>query len=261
MKEKRLQANSAELKKQGFTKIEGVWSEAEVRQIRNEITRYCRELAPKVGLPDAILIEDDWQKPLSLSRMDHYDSYFLELRNSPRLQAIAETLLGEEVQPMGLELFNQIPGYSRQTPPHQDAVNMLFLENRALTFWMPLLDFSEANGSLRYVRGSHSQGPRAHSTQWNEKQYVTSPYREEDQQGEASTQGKAGDIYVHTTFTLHLSNPNPSEAQRWALGLPFMAPDILRARDHGEWNSRAIAPVGQNVWKTSDVIGQKLPAQ
>lgn len=244
----------------GYTKVEQVFTAAEVADIRQNLVRYQTELAPQLPPRDVFQMDDNPELTISLSSMDRHDDYFLALRNDPRLKLMAETMLGEEAVPQNLEFFNILPGFGKPTPPHQDAVNLLAVENRSLVLWISLCHSDETNGSLRYT-ATDKPVARRHKAQWEGGQFVTNPYGKEDEAAEVSMTTNPGDVITHSTFTIHRSNPNSSSGQRWALGLPFISPQIKKVKSIEEWMEFSECPDYEHILPEVKRPGLKKPNQ
>ena len=55
-----------------------------------------------------------------------------------------------------------------------------------------------------------------------------------DREVEVEMHASAGDLIAHLGFTIHRSQSNTSERQRWALGLPLFAQDS-RVMPKADW--------------------------
>ena len=97
--------------------------------------------------------------------------------------------------------------------------------------WLALDPVDEANGCVRYVRGSHQRGLREHArTQTlGFSQGIVDFPTEVDRGEEIVVPAAAGDLLVHNAMTIHWAGGNRSpDRQRRALGSVYYS---QRARE------------------------------
>ena len=79
-----------------------------------------------------------------------------------KFESLAATLLGHSVNGINMQYFNKAPGVSQPTPAHQDGFYWMLEPCEGVTMWLAMDNVDEENGCVRYVRGSHKMGMRAH---------------------------------------------------------------------------------------------------
>lgn len=104
---------------------------------------------------------------------------------------------------------------------HQDTLYLLGSEN-ALTFWIPLDDVNEVNGTIQVARGSHSRGIRRFKRISDKPILQFVPFLQRDLAlDEAVTEpidtviAERGDLVIFKQMLLHRSTANVSEKIRW----------------------------------------------
>lgn len=208
---------------QGYIHVPGFLTEAECLDAERHIDSYVRDLAPT--LPRTEVMYDDYERPETLKRISRLqlDAFFEALRSQPKFGALAQALLQDEVVAQSLQYFNKPPG-GDATPAHQDGYYFCLVPNEAITFWIPLDDVDDENGTLHYVSGSHLGGilPHQPSAVIGFSQGLAAadlrPYGEE-----RICVVKRGDALIHHSRLIHLAGPNRSQRQRRALGQVYFA--------------------------------------
>lgn len=198
----------------GFVIVRQLLPPDELLVLRRELDRYIREIVPT--LPDAAAFYVDKLRPETLKQLQYMgtDPFFREYPRHPIWNALAKSLVGEEVNGQEPEWFNKPAGTSSPTPPHQDNYYFCLAPPNVVTIWMALDAVDDENGCLRYVRGSHRRGVRPHSRSnvLGFSQGITN-FGPEDIAQEGAIHLQAGDVVVHHGNTIHRAEPNRS-AQR-----------------------------------------------
>jgi ectoine hydroxylase-related dioxygenase (phytanoyl-CoA dioxygenase family) len=126
------------------------------------------------------------------------------------------------------------------TPFHQDYSYQPFDRKGSLTFWIALGDLAPEMGPLRYLRGSHLEGPLG----LIEARDIRDAYphlRESEIVGGQAM--KAGDAQAHWDLTLHGARPNEGPRRRDALAVRYMRTDtIYTGLTHPHWNRFDLKP-------------------
>lgn len=206
----------------GFHHSKALVTTEECANLRSEVKRYLRDIAPERTVGEAVSAKDAINPDLSedqfvfLTRMDQHDDFFNLFRQDPRLAKLASELLGGEVEVQHVQFFDVIPDVSLPTPPHQDAEIFLLNPSNALTFWIPLSEMTEENGCLHYAPGSHWDGYLPHAS----KRMVLQNENDCRDRG-VPMEVMPGDLLVHHCFTIHYSSQNLSGKSRWALAVHF----------------------------------------
>lgn len=195
----------------GFVVVRQLLTPAQFGELRDNLDRYIRDVVPT--LSDADAFYDDKSRPETLKQLQRMqqDPFFDGYRRHPVWKELAETLLDEEAVADGTEWFNKPPGTCHVTPPHQDNFYFCLRPPQVLTIWMALDPVDEENGCLRYVRGSHHRGIRAHHrTKALGFSQGISDYGEDDRAQEIAVPMQPGDAVVHHGNTIHRADANRS---------------------------------------------------
>lgn len=206
----------------GFVKLKNLFSQPEIENVRNNVVRYQQDVAPDIDETDRFQPKG-LDGPFSiLGRMDKYDEFFASLVCDDRFQTLGRVLVSEDATSRHIQFFNVIPGLSPPTPPHQDALNFRNQTGSMINIWVPLSRVDAENGCLHYIPGSHRFGARFHQPPKTGGPDIVSPYRALDMLSEVAVHADPGDVLVHHGLTIHSSEANLSNQERWALGFPYV---------------------------------------
>lgn len=209
----------------GFVLLRAYLSPEEAAEVDRNIDRFIRDILPTA--PETTAFYEDKADPASIKRLQNMtdlDPYFRDLFFADRFVDLAAQLLGDRAVGRALQWFNKPARVGGVTPPHQDGFYFMLDPNEAITLWLALDDIDEANGCMRYVRGSNRRGMRPHqrSNVIGFSQGITD-YGDADRAAEAVIRAGPGDLFAHHSMTIHRADPNPSNRRRAALGFVYYA--------------------------------------
>lgn len=126
------------------------------------------------------------------------------------------------------------------TPFHQDYSYQPFDRKGTVTLWIALVDLTEEMGPLRYIRGSHNEGPLGLGGARDIREVYPQLKDAEVVAGKAM---KAGDAQAHWELTVHGAAPNTGHSRRDAFAVRYMRPDtIYTGLTHPHWNKFNLEP-------------------
>ena len=138
------------------------------------------------------------------------DPWFAEQLKRGRQVGLIETLLEDALEPATAAFFDRIPGESKAIMPHYDAIGH---RRMGATIWIALDRADEENGCLRYVRGTHKLDlPGKLKLDFDA-----------DSEGAIPVEVNPGDAAIHSTLTVHWSEPNRSVRSRKAISYFYWA--------------------------------------
>jgi phytanoyl-CoA hydroxylase len=196
----------------------------EVEQINIALEKFIKEVVPT--MPSERVFYENKNDHTTLKQLQDiqvFDAFFSTILFNSEFEKTAELLLGEKVIGKTLEYFNKPPKIGKPTPPHQDGYYFMLKPSNAVTMWLALENADEANGCIRYIRGSHLKGMRPHGRTRTQgfSQGITD-YGSEDFTAEVSLPAKAGDLLIHHSLTIHRADGNTSDSRsRKALGFIY----------------------------------------
>lgn len=146
------------------------------------------------------------------------DDFFRDLATSRRLSSAALALMKVDAASFILDMaFIKPGGGGGDTPMHQDYPHWPFDRRGTLTIWVALTDLSEETGTLRFLRGSHLEGPLGRFSRAADDDLRNDhPDIEARCPVEGGSALKAGDATVHWDMTVHGARGNTTPNERAA---------------------------------------------
>lgn len=232
---KQAQQLNEDFNRHGFVAVRGFLDADALEELLQNLQRYIQEKVPQLPRADVFYEEKGDQNTLKqLIRMSRHDSYFRALIDEGDFRELAEILLGRPAVSQNMQYFNKPAKIGAPTPPHQDGYYWMITPCEGCTMWLALETVDEANGCVRYARGSHKAGMRRHGrTQTlGFSQGIVDFPSEADRAHEVVMRAQPGDLLVHHAQTIHWADGNTSEDRsRKAMGLIYYSD---RAKEDGE---------------------------
>lgn len=216
----------------GWVAVDGVYAPAFIDEsIRAIMDMAARDLKETDG---AMLIDRssdgrEWL-PRKLSDVFVRNEYFRRFLFPSPITSLIEQLIGVKPLLMADEFFFKPPRHGSEKPYHQD--NSYFLAEPAdhvLNAWIAFDDADEANGCLRYIRGSHREPILPNASMPGSEYHLTIDPKLIDLSREEFAPVKKGGVVFHHGNALHYSAPNRSDRWRrayatfWVSGETTMA--------------------------------------
>ncbi len=200
----------------GFVIIREFLSADEVAELGAKADRYMREVLTGKAHKG------------TLKNLNKDDLWFQEQLEHGKQVKLIETLLGDQLEPATTAWFDRIPGETKGIEPHFDAIGHRRL---GATIWIALETADLTNGCLYYVKGSHK------------KKFPSKVGLEgfsPDADGVAA-QMNPGDAAIHSSLTVHWSEPNRSERARPAISYFYWAASSKGDPDAKSWFKKTAA--------------------
>lgn len=149
----------------------------------------------------------------------------MEFVTSPRITGAAVDLMkvDEAVFVQDISFFK--PVNSMEVPWHQDFSFWPFDRWGNLSIWIALEDMDDDMGVLRYLEGSHKEGPLGFIEVDRDIRDINPQLRDMKVAGGKAL--KAGDAQAHWDLTVHGSAVNTGSRRRSALSVRFHRPDAI----------------------------------
>jgi ectoine hydroxylase-related dioxygenase (phytanoyl-CoA dioxygenase family) len=196
----------------GVVRIEKFFSNEETRQVRCEIERYIRDVAPKLDANE-VTFESDGKTARNLWRMEKHDPFFAEIARKPEILNLVHELVHGEPVLLGAETFNKPARIGSGVPPHQDNAYFCQTPPDVLTIWIAMDAATEANGPVSYACGSHKLGvlPHKASRVKGNSMGLAENFNHSDPFIGIL---EPGDALIHHCQTIHYSGPNRTDFPR-----------------------------------------------
>ena len=198
-----------ELSKNGYAKIESVFTLEEVNRIRDEAYKCLihKDRLQLVGDKPALLF---WPKDIN--------DYLKEITYSDKLSKIVKYFLGDHVRHLNNQIYYRESGDGDEFAWHQDICfrtpkeDFNNIEANYLQIIIVVDGMDEANGAIEFIPGSHKWGnlnliPRDNSERG---------LRKFERNGRVGVKVKAspGDVLIWSVMTVHGSEKNNSNRNR-----------------------------------------------
>lgn len=245
-------ARLSAFERDGFLHLPGFLGAAALAEVRRHLERYLVEVVPALEVD---VYHEDLGQPETLKQLQQlqrHDAAFAALAAGAPFERLAEELLGGPVACRNLQFFSKPPGAGLPTPPHQDGHYFMIEPCEAVTAWLALDAVDEANGCLRYVRGSHRAPLRLHArtATLGFSQGIPDYGTPEDLAREVVVTARPGDLVVHHARTIHRAGGNASAGRpRGALGFVYYSAraveDVAAHRAYQERLAAELARTGR----------------
>jgi non-haem Fe2+, alpha-ketoglutarate-dependent halogenase len=165
----------------------------------------------------------------------------------PRIVALVNDLLGENVIAWGSHFFCKMPRDGKTVSWHQDASYWPLTPARAVTVWLAIDDADIANACMKFIPGSHHYGHLTYRMSEDSESNVLNQ-TVENAEGIGKPvydELKAGECSIHSDLLLHSSEANTSDRRRCGLTLRYCAADVVAGLgwyEKGIWVSGRATP-------------------
>jgi len=169
-----------------------------------------------------------------------------DLLTHPRIVAVVQDVLGENVIGWGSHYFCKMPGDGKRVSWHQDASYWPLTPSKAVTVWLAIDDADTENACVRFLPGSHLFGHLTwHLSETDESNVLNQTVAEVERFGAPfDSILKAGEASLHSDLLLHGSEANESNRRRCGLTLRYCTPDV---RAHLGWNEKGVVVSGTDA--------------
>ena len=215
----------------GFLRIPAVFTPAESQAQADDLDRLAREWATVdrrwTGPWRKVYMNEEAEKNARLEAMHElhlYSQAWLATVTHPRLAACLVQLLGPDIELHHSVMHTKPPG-GQVFPMHQDHPFYRHDDGRYLDVLVHLDDTCHENGEIRFLPGSHRQGPLEHILGTEEEPSAphlpTDEYRLADS---VAVPAKRGDVVVFSYYTVHGSYINQTDRSRRMVRIGYRHP-------------------------------------
>ena len=215
----------------GFLRIPSVFTPEESQAQADDLGRLAGEWATIdrrwPGPWRKVYMDEEEERGARLEAMHELHCYsraWLDAVTSPRLIACLVPLLGPDIELHHSVMHTKPPG-GQVFPMHQDHPFYPHDDGRCLDVLVHLDDTGPENGELRFLAGSHRQGPLDHIRGTEEEPSAphlpTDRYRLADS---VAAPAKRGDVIVFSYYTVHGSYINRTDRARRMVRIGYRHP-------------------------------------
>ena len=168
-----------------------------------------------------------------------------DILTEPRIVAVVQDILGENVVGWGSHFFCKMPRDGKAVAWHQDSSYWPLTPTKAVTVWLAIDDADRENACMRFIRGSQHFGHLTYRPSSSEEHNVLNQSIDNaEQYGEPVDDClRAGEASLHSDLLLHGSEANNSDRRRCGLTLRYAAADV---RAHLGWNGKGVIVSGSD---------------
>ena len=213
----------------GYIVVRNLITSAEASALRSEV----HALAERLGNPDATWasVRDDSARITHCHNVQFHSAAFTRLLTDPRFTAVAQAIIGPNVQLHHSKMFIKPPENGAPFPMHQDYPYFPHERDSMIAAIFHLDDAPVEKGCLRVVPRSHLLGPLPAV---GEDRHVEG-YPTEDA---LALPACAGDVVFFNYLLIHGSGPNRSDEPRTTLLVqlrdPANKPLVERHQSRGQ---------------------------
>ena len=146
----------------------------------------------------------------------------------PVILDAVEDLIGPDILCWGSSFFAKRARDPRFVSWHQDSVYYGLRPADTATVWFAFTDSTIRAGCMRFIPGSHRDGPIDHDETFDANNLLMrgQTIRGVDESKAIDIELAAGEISIHHESVVHGSNPNESGDARIGLSIHYVAPHV-----------------------------------
>lgn len=159
--------------------------------------------------------------------------WMADIAMSPSIKHYVSAILGDNFHCWDTLFWIKEPKDNKVVSTHQDATYWNFTpKDKALTVWLAFNDVTVQSGAIRYSLGSHVEGQNYHNDIRSNNNLLMRGQTIDNEQTlvnsyqTAYAELAAGQITMHSPFTIHGSAANESYEPRLACGMVFAAAEV-----------------------------------
>ena len=208
----------------GFVKLSGLLSSADLDELNERLAAYERDVAPTLPAVDIVwekdALPDGSRRIRNLWRLHEYSEFFDRFSQRRDFLELAAALVNGDPVRMGVETFSKPALVGSIVPHHQDNAYFTLVPPDCFSLWIALDASTVENGCVWYARGSHLTPGLPHEPSGvlgNSMQASSVPGGLDEVPAELSP----GDAIAHHCETIHRSEPNRSAKSRRGLVIVY----------------------------------------
>lgn len=228
----------------GFLHIPAVFSDKEIDTMATEldwqIETWANASPGWSGDWRRVYMSEDVEKQsklVALHDLHRYSRAWCDAVTQPKLAGAMADLIGPNVELHHTTLHAKPPSTGHPFPMHQDWAFYKHQDGRFVDCLIHLDDTNDANGCIRFLDGSHKQGPREHVVNFPDGQSCTPhlPTSDWDLEDTIPVPAKRGDVVAFSIHMIHGSRINTSGTLRRLVRAGYRNPENAQfaGQSHG----------------------------
>lgn len=228
-----LQDQAAFFAESGYLHVPQVFGEEETDQLADDLDRLIQDWsfeAAWIGPWREAYLDAELAKSIKLSALHDlqlYSAAWARAVVNPRLAEVLSALLGGEVEFHHTTMHVKPPEQGAPFPMHQDHPFYPHADARYVDVLLHLDDTFHENGEIRFLVGSHKQGPLQHIVEGPNGE-PSQPYLPPDRyrlEDANPVPAKRGDVVCFSINTVHGSYMNVTDRPRRLVRMGYRHPD------------------------------------
>ena len=230
-------ADQALFASNGYFRLRGVFGGAELASMSRELDTYIeRFVVPHKGWDgpwrDVYLSEDENHRSVlaTAHEMELFSAALGRAIFAPRVVEAIATLIGPEVEFHHMTLHAKGPEFGTPFPLHQDYPFYPHSDGRYVLALVHIDDADEDNGCIKFLPGSHKNGPLPHRSENHEDGRPHLPPDDYPFTKAVSCPAEAGDVVLFSIHAVHGSALNRTKHWRRLIRIGYRNPRNTQLR-------------------------------
>jgi phytanoyl-CoA hydroxylase len=179
-------------------------------------------------------VTDSRSKLISMHDLQFYSSPWLQAILKPELVSLIADLIGPELELHHSTMHIKPPGTGHPFHLHQDWAFYQHEDSRYVDALFHLDDTCHENGEIRFLAGSHKQGPLQHVVNFSDGTPCTPhlPTSDYSLQDTVPVPAKKGDVVLFNINTVHGSHINTTSSSRKLVRVGYRNPRNKQTAGH-----------------------------
>ena len=173
---------------------------------------------------------DKKSRLIAMHDLQFYSSSWMQAIIKPNLISVLEDLIGPELEIHHSTMHIKPPSTGQPFPMHQDWPFYKHEDSRFVAVLVHLDDTSHKNGEIRFLEGSHKEGPLNHIVQ-NTDGTSCAPHLSTDKyhlEDTVAVPAKKGDVVMFNIHTIHGSYMNTALKPRKLVRVGYRNPNNIQ---------------------------------
>ncbi|MEC7222005.1 MAG: phytanoyl-CoA dioxygenase family protein [SAR324 cluster bacterium] len=250
----------------GYLHLPGIFSEQEVHSLTEDLVWMMdswAENTPGWSGPwrkkymDAET--DSRSKLIAMHDLQYYSSNWLQAVQKANLVSVIADLIGPDVELHHSTMHIKPPQAGHPFPMHQDWAFYKHEDSRYIDALVHLDDTCHENGEIRFLEGSHKEGPLEHIIKFADGKPCTPhlPTNDYSLKDTVPVPAKKGDVVLFNINTVHGSYINVTESARKLVRVGYRNPENRQTEGQSVGrpglllNGRRLRESGEDLFSTN----------